>query len=58
MRFPAATEPKQPPHNTAAAESIRHLTTKQSVPQPQPAPARPDELPAALDERVRLVGEW
>lgn len=58
MRFPAATQPKQPLRNAAAAELIRRLVTGGSKPEPEPAPARLDELPAALDERVRLVGEW
>lgn len=60
MRFPAATEPKQPMRNAAAAELIRRLFIGDSNPrpEPQPEPGGLDGLPAALDERVRLVGEW
>jgi hypothetical protein len=58
MRFQAATQPKQPLRKAPAGESIRQLVTGNGAPAPKPAPARPDELPAALDERVRLIGEW
>jgi hypothetical protein len=60
MRFPAATQAKQPLQNSVVAELIRRLFTGDSMPRPelQPEPGGLDGLPAALDERVRLVGEW
>ena len=56
MRFPA-TQP-QPTRNVPAAERVRTPVAEQSVPEQVPAPLRPDELPVALDERLRLIGEW
>jgi len=59
MRFSAAIQPKQPLRTPAAAELIRRLVSGE--PQLQRAPSAPqhkDELPADLDQRVRLVGEW
>ncbi|MES2634996.1 MAG: hypothetical protein V4669_18665 [Pseudomonadota bacterium] len=60
MRFAAVKVPKkipsQPPR-TSAAEMIRRIVAGESVASAQP-PARQLELPAELDQRVRLVGEW
>lgn len=64
MRFPAAIAPKHPLRNAAATHPrfIRRAVSGQPVPQSSPAPVPQqqvqDDLPAALDERVRLVGEW
>lgn len=63
MRFPAATAPKQPLRETVITHPgfIRRLAAGQPAPEDRPAPACEqiqDDLPAALDERVRLVGEW
>ncbi len=61
MRFPAATEPKQPLRSIAAAALLRRrAASRPSAPigQAETAPPRPEELPLDLDERVRLVGEW
>jgi hypothetical protein len=58
MRFSAAIQPKQPLRAPAAAELIRRLVSGEPQLRPQPAPVRTDELPADLDQRVRLVGEW
>jgi len=59
MRFSAAIQPKQPPQTPAAAELIRRLVSgEQQVQRTQSAPPHKDELPADLDQRVRLVGEW
>lgn len=61
MRFAAA--PVQPPeHRSAAADFIRRLAGTRDAapdaPHPQPVQGTPAELPAELDQRVRLVGEW
>lgn len=59
MRFSAAIQPLQPLRTPAAAELIRRLVSGEAPQQrPQPAPMRTDELPADLDQRVRLLGEW
>jgi hypothetical protein len=58
MRFSAAIQPQAPLRTPAAAELIRRLVAGETMPKPQPAPVRKDELPADLDQRVRLVGEW
>jgi hypothetical protein len=57
MRFSAAIQPQQPLRTTTASDFIRRIVSGQ-LPQQQPAPVRADELPADLDQRVRLVGEW
>jgi hypothetical protein len=57
MRFPAI-QPKQPLRNVPAAEPVQLPVAERSSADREPAPPRPDELPAALDERLRLVGEW
>ncbi|MEO7391601.1 MAG: hypothetical protein ABIU58_05470 [Ramlibacter sp.] len=59
MRF-AAVPSQQPPQQrkSAAAEFVRRLVTGQAPARLQPAPARAEDLPAELDQRVRLVGEW
>jgi len=49
---------KQPQRNVAAADLIRRLLAAPLQPRAEPAPVRPQELPADLDQRVRLVGEW
>jgi len=59
MRFSAAIQPQQPLRAPAAAEFIRRLVAGVQQPaQPQPAPRRAEDLPADLDQRVRLIGEW
>jgi hypothetical protein len=57
MRFPAA-QPQKPTRNVPAPERVQPPVAEQLLPEQAPAPVRPDELPAALDERLRLVGEW
>jgi hypothetical protein len=57
MRFPAA-QPQKPTRNVPAPERVQPPVAEQLLPEQAPAPLRPDELPAALDERLRLVGEW
>ncbi|HSI53243.1 MAG TPA: hypothetical protein VK981_04675 [Ramlibacter sp.] len=63
MRFSAAIQPSLPLRTPAAAEFLRRLVAgkseeAQSVSSRPEAPARADELPADLDQRVRLLGEW
>ena len=58
MRFSAAIQPQQPPRTPAAADFIRRLVANAPVPRTAPAPVCVEELPADLDQRVRLVGEW
>jgi hypothetical protein len=58
MRFAAVIQHQQPPRDAVAMELIRRLFTRQPAPPSQRVPVDLDELPAALDERVRLVGEW
>ncbi|MDB5872294.1 MAG: hypothetical protein JWQ07_1736 [Ramlibacter sp.] len=58
MRFSAAIQPQQPLRMPAAAELIRRLVSGEMAQRPQPAPVRVEDLPADLDQRVRLVGEW
>jgi len=57
MRFAAMPRQQQPQRTSAAAEFVRRLVTAPAPAKAQPAPARAD-LPADLDQRVRLVGEW
>ena len=60
MRFAAVTvRPQQPPARVpAAAELVRRLITGDLRTPAQSAPVRQQEVPADLDQRVRLVGEW
>ena len=58
MRLPAVMQPKQPQRNTAAAEFLRRLLPAPALPRAEPAPVRQEDLPADLDQRVRLIGEW
>lgn len=58
MRFPAATQRKQPLRDAAAAELTRPLVPARPPPAETAPPVRTEELPADLDQRVRLVGEW
>ncbi len=59
MRFAAVKVPKNlpKPPRTSASEMIRRIVAGDGVVPVQPL-ARQLELPAELDQRVRLVGEW
>ena len=60
MRFAAVVVPRKPSQHAAPAELLRRLVAGESLlrtPSAQPQPALKD-LPADLDQRVRLVGEW
>jgi len=56
MRFAAVKCPTPP--RMPAAELIHRLVTGQRLAPPRPEPQRPPDLPADLDQRVRLIGEW
>ena len=59
MRFAAVIVPKQPaPQRAPAAEFLRRLVAGQPLGQPFLTEPPLNELPADLDQRVRLVGEW
>jgi hypothetical protein len=59
MRLPAAVQPKQAQrHEAAALKLLGRFLSAPPLPRAQRAPVRLDELPADLDQRVRLVGEW
>jgi hypothetical protein len=58
MRFSAAIQPVQPLRTSTAPDFIRRIVSGQLPAQQEPAPVRVDDLPADLDQRVRLVGEW
>jgi hypothetical protein len=58
MRLPAVAQPIQPPRQAKAAQYLRRFLPAPSLPRTDPEPVRLQELPADLDQRVRLVGEW
>ena len=60
MRFSAAIQPHPLLLRTpAAADLLRRLLASKPSDKPEAAStARLEELPADLDQRVRLVGEW
>ena len=58
MRLSAAVQPKPSLRLPAAAELIRRLVSGEAPQRAQSEPPRIDDLPADLDQRVRLVGEW
>ena len=58
MRFAAVVIQPKPAQRAPAAELLRRLVAGEPL---LPAPADrplPQDLPADLDQRVRLVGEW
>jgi hypothetical protein len=60
MRFAAAPVP-QPEQRSAAADFILRLAGAQNLAPVAPearTTSEPADLPAELDQRVRLVGEW
>ena len=58
MRFSAAIQPQQPLRTSTASDFIRRIVSGQLPHQQEPTPVDLEELPADLDQRVRLVGEW
>ncbi len=58
MRFAAITRPKQLPVRAPAVDFVRRIVAGELRDQAPVAPARQVEVPADLDQRVRLVGEW
>jgi hypothetical protein len=54
MRFASLPLPKSEQSRSPAAEFVRKLLGEKPAQQPQ----QPEPLPADLDQRVRLLGEW
>jgi hypothetical protein len=57
MRFAAVVRP-EPPERAPAAELLLRLLAGEPLIRAARDTARPQDLPADLDQRVRLVGEW
>ena len=57
MRFPAV-QIQQPKRPSPVADFVRSLVTPPPLPQERNDPAKRQELPVDLDQRVRLIGEW
>jgi hypothetical protein len=58
MRFASVPMPKSEPQRSPAAEFVRKLLSGDQPLQQLPVPASQEGVPADLDQRVRLVGEW
>jgi hypothetical protein len=58
MRFSAAIHLPPPLRKPAAPDILRRLAANEPAPRRPAEPASTDDLPADLDQRVRLVGEW
>jgi hypothetical protein len=58
MRFAAVTRPQQLPVRAPAGDFVRRILTGELRNPAPTAPAHAVEVPADLDQRVRLVGEW
>ena len=56
MRFASVPLPKPSEPRSPAAEFVRKLIGQK--PEPAESLPGPQELPADLDQRVRLIGEW
>lgn len=58
MRFAAIVVPTKPQQRAPTAELLRRLVAGESLTRPPLTERPPQDLPADLDQRVRLVGEW
>lgn len=59
MRFAAVVvRPKQPAPVRPAPERLRERVPAELAVRSEPALSYPQEVPADLDQRVRLAGEW
>ena len=58
MRFAAVVIQPKLPQRTPAAEFLRRLVAGEPLLLAPADPPAPQDLPADLDQRVRLVGEW
>ena len=59
MRFAAVVRPKQPPRMMPPpAPAGQPVPDERVARTTQPPVPQPQEVPADLDQRVRLAGEW
>jgi hypothetical protein len=58
MRFATIVVPTKPQQRAPAAELLRRLVAGESLTRSPLNEPKPQDLPADLDQRVRLVGEW
>jgi hypothetical protein len=59
MRFAAVVRPKQPVRMMPPpAPALRPVPDERAARTIPPPVSQPQEMPADLDQRVRLVGEW
>jgi hypothetical protein len=58
MRFAAVIVTTKPQQRAPAAELLRRLVAGESLAHPPSNEPKSQDLPADLDQRVRLVGEW
>jgi hypothetical protein len=60
MRFAAVVRHQPTPVRAPAGEAVRRPAPSRSCNRMQsaPVPVKPAELPADLDQRVRMIGEW
>jgi hypothetical protein len=59
MRFAAVVRPKQPVRMMPPpAPTLRPVPDERAARTTQPPVPQPQEVPADLDQRVRLAGEW
>jgi hypothetical protein len=58
MRFAAVIVTTKPQQRAPAAELLRRLVAGESLARPPSNEPKSQDLPADLDQRVRLVGEW
>ena len=58
MRFAAVVVRPKQPAPAPAAEAIRQRVPAELATRTPPVAPRPQEVPADLDQRVRLIGEW
>jgi hypothetical protein len=56
MRFPAVVRHKQ--ESVPSPQPIGRSVPDELTGDPQPIAPQPETVPADLDQRVRLVGEW
>ena len=58
MRFPAVVVRAKQPAPVPAPPPIHQPAPAELAARTEPSAPRPQEVPADLDQRVRLAGEW